>query len=241
MSSGVPVDDELRAMLRHRGRTSSPRRSSSSGTSPVPMEPRGILAHWQPRLREFRIWVSTQSPHDVRTVASRITGVPEHQVRVTMGDVGGGFGQKAYLARDEQVIILASHLLGLPLKWIEDRRENLVAATTVAHRALHRHDRGRRRRTHPRHVDGAARRRRAATRSRSARVAWPPRTSPARTACRGTRGRPRRSTRTRARARRTAGRGRWRRSRASRSWTCSRARDRHGPAGAAAAQRVAPQ
>ncbi|HLY83508.1 MAG TPA: molybdopterin cofactor-binding domain-containing protein, partial [Acidimicrobiales bacterium] len=70
-----------------------------------------------------------QSPHDVRTVASRITGVPEHRVRVLMGDVGGGFGQKAYIGRDEQAVILAAHALGRPLKWVEDRRENLIAGT----------------------------------------------------------------------------------------------------------------
>ena len=44
--------------------------------------------------------------------------------------MGGGFGQKAYLARDEQIVIIASYHLGRPLKWIEDRRENLVAATS---------------------------------------------------------------------------------------------------------------
>ena len=46
-----------------------------------------------------------------------------------MGDVGGGFGQKAYVARDEQVVILAAHKLARPIKWVEDRRENLIAAT----------------------------------------------------------------------------------------------------------------
>ena len=96
----------------------------------VPMEARGVLAWWDPVADAFQIWASTQSPHDVRTVASRITGVSEARIRVRMGDVGGGFGQKAYLARDEQVVILASYHLGLPLKWIEDRRENLVAATS---------------------------------------------------------------------------------------------------------------
>ncbi|HEX4530897.1 MAG TPA: xanthine dehydrogenase family protein molybdopterin-binding subunit [Acidimicrobiia bacterium] len=96
----------------------------------VPMETRGIVAWWSPPGHEFRVWVSTQSPHDVRAITSRITGVSEQDVRVTMGDVGGGFGQKAYLARDEQVIILAGFRLGLPVKWIEDRRENLIAATS---------------------------------------------------------------------------------------------------------------
>lgn len=96
----------------------------------VPMETRGVIASWDPQRESFDIWVSTQSPHDVRTVAARITGVPEAQIRVRMGDVGGGFGQKAYLARDEQIVVIASHHLGRPLKWIEDRHENLVAATS---------------------------------------------------------------------------------------------------------------
>ena len=55
---------------------------------------------------------------------------PQRRIRVRMGDVGGGFGQKAYLARDEQVVLLAGYHLGRPIKWIEDRRENLVAATS---------------------------------------------------------------------------------------------------------------
>src|SRR5262249_17627459 len=78
----------------------------------------------------FEVWVSTQPPHAVRTVTSRITGGPERCIRVRMGDVGGGFGQKAYLARDEQIVLLAAYHLGIPIKWIEDRRENLVAATS---------------------------------------------------------------------------------------------------------------
>jgi carbon-monoxide dehydrogenase large subunit len=96
---------------------------------PVPMETRGVIADYRPGTRHLQIWASTQSPHDVRTCASRITGVPHHRVRVIMGDVGGGFGQKAYLARDEQTVILAARVLGRPIKWIEDRRENLTAAT----------------------------------------------------------------------------------------------------------------
>jgi carbon-monoxide dehydrogenase large subunit len=96
---------------------------------PVPMEARAVIADWDPRGRQLRIWISTQSPHDVRTVAARITGVPENRVHVQMGDVGGGFGQKAYLARDEQTVILAAHLLGRTVKWVEDRRENLIAST----------------------------------------------------------------------------------------------------------------
>jgi carbon-monoxide dehydrogenase large subunit len=97
----------------------------------VPMEPRGIVASWDRVAGSFDVWVSTQSPHDVRTVTARITGVPEGRIRVRMGDVGGGFGQKAYLTRDEQIVLLAAFHLGRPLKWIEDRWENLVAATSA--------------------------------------------------------------------------------------------------------------
>jgi carbon-monoxide dehydrogenase large subunit len=126
----VPADDELTSIL-----ASSPHvlveTYRQQRYHAVPMEPRGVLAWFDQQLGEFRVWISTQSPHDVRSVTSRITGVPETQVRVTMGDVGGGFGQKAYLLRDEQVVILVAHLLGRPVKWIEDRRENLHAASSA--------------------------------------------------------------------------------------------------------------
>ena len=126
----VPYDDDLRALLEGAPHTVT-QRFSQNRYVPVPMEARGVLAWWDPARGHLDIWVSTQSPHDVRTVAARITGVPEGRIRVQMGDVGGGFGQKAYLTRDEQIVILASHLLGRPLKWIEDRRENLVAGTSA--------------------------------------------------------------------------------------------------------------
>jgi carbon-monoxide dehydrogenase large subunit len=125
----IPEDDELRAILE-----AAPHAVTATFVQnrylAVPMETRGIVASWDPRGGSFEIWVSTQSPHDVRAVASRITGVPESRIRVRMGDVGGGFGQKAYLMRDEQIVILAGYHLGKPVKWVEDRRENLVAATS---------------------------------------------------------------------------------------------------------------
>ncbi len=125
----VPVDDELRATLERAPYLVTDTFVQNRYLA-VPMETRGVVAWWDPVRRSFDIWVSTQSPHDVRTVTARITGVAEQEIRVQMGDVGGGFGQKAYLARDEQIVILASYHLARPLKWIEDRRENLVAATS---------------------------------------------------------------------------------------------------------------
>jgi carbon-monoxide dehydrogenase large subunit len=125
----LPIDDELRDALEHAPYVLTETFVQNRYLA-VPMETRGILASWDPQAGSFEVWVSTQSPHDVRAVTSRITGVPERCVRVRMGDVGGGFGQKAYLARDEQIVLLASYHLGRPIKWIEDRHENLVAATS---------------------------------------------------------------------------------------------------------------
>jgi carbon-monoxide dehydrogenase large subunit len=125
----IPPDDEWRAVLDTAAHVVTETFVQNRYLA-VPMETRGIIARWDPRAGLFDVWVSTQSPHDVRTVTSRITGVPESKVRVRMGDVGGGFGQKAYLARDEQIVLLAAYHLGEPLKWTEDRRENLVAATS---------------------------------------------------------------------------------------------------------------
>ena len=64
-----------------------------------------------------------------REYFARAIGVPEHRVRVIMRDVGGGFGQKIFRGREETATVLASHRLGRPVKWIEDRHENLVAAS----------------------------------------------------------------------------------------------------------------
>ena len=125
----MPPDDELREIFQSAPHVVTEQYVQNRYLA-VPMETRGIVASWQPHAGSFDVYVSTQSPHDVRTVTSRITGVPESRIRVQMGDVGGGFGQKAYLARDEQIVLLASYHLGKPLKWIEDRRENLLAATT---------------------------------------------------------------------------------------------------------------
>src|SRR5262245_61165177 len=88
----------------------------------VPMETRGILASWLPGAEELQIWAATQSVHGLRSFAGRFLGIPEHRIRVVARDVGGGFGQKAFVMREEWTVLLATHDLGRPVKWIEDRR-----------------------------------------------------------------------------------------------------------------------
>jgi carbon-monoxide dehydrogenase large subunit len=99
----------------------------------VPMETRGILAEWVATTEEITIWAATQSPHEVRAVCSRVLGLPEHRIRVVMRDTGGGFGQKVVPLREEICVMLAARLVAGPLKWIEDRRENLLAAGQARH------------------------------------------------------------------------------------------------------------
>lgn len=94
----------------------------------VPMETRGIVASYIASTGELRAHMSTQNPHEARLAIARVTGIPSHLVQVTGRDVGGGFGQKFFTFRDELTIALAARRLGRPIKWIEDRRENLIAA-----------------------------------------------------------------------------------------------------------------
>ena len=102
-------------------------------TTNVPMEGRGLVASWDSYSAELRVWPSTQSPHEIKNFSSRVLGIPANRVRVEFGDVGGAFGQKMYASREEAAVLLAAKLVGRPVKWIEDRRENLVAANQARH------------------------------------------------------------------------------------------------------------
>ncbi len=94
----------------------------------VPMETRGVVARYTLSTGELDVEISTQNPHEVRQVCSRFLGVAEQLIRVRGADVGGGFGQKYFVQRDELAVIAAAHKLGRSVKWIEDRRENLIAS-----------------------------------------------------------------------------------------------------------------
>jgi carbon-monoxide dehydrogenase large subunit len=96
--------------------------------APVPMETRGFVVEWSAAAGELTIWASTQVPHEVRLFCSRLLGLPEHRIRVIVRDTGGGFGQKVLVLREEMCLMLAARKVPAPIKWIEDRRENLMAA-----------------------------------------------------------------------------------------------------------------
>ncbi len=95
---------------------------------PAPLECRGLIVDYVGATGELTIYSATQSPHEVRMFCARLLGIPEHRVRVVMRDTGGGFGQKILVQRDEMCLMLAAPKVGAPVKWVEDRRENLLAA-----------------------------------------------------------------------------------------------------------------
>ncbi|HEY8218044.1 MAG TPA: xanthine dehydrogenase family protein molybdopterin-binding subunit [Acidimicrobiia bacterium] len=127
MSVPTPPDTDLDAAFASAAHVVSERLVQHRHTN-VPMETRGVLASYEPASGHLDIWLSTQNPHEARQVCSRLTGVPEHLVRVRGGDVGGGFGMKYFLQRDELTVVAAATRLGCAVKWIEDRRENLIAS-----------------------------------------------------------------------------------------------------------------
>jgi carbon-monoxide dehydrogenase large subunit len=95
----------------------------------VPMETRGAVASWNPADHEMTVWISSQGAHAARDHFARFLGLPVAKVHVIVGDVGGAFGQKINVGREETALALAARALGRPVKWIEDRYENLVAAS----------------------------------------------------------------------------------------------------------------
>jgi carbon-monoxide dehydrogenase large subunit len=92
-----------------------------------PIECRGFVAVWEPGQRQLTLHGATQFPHVVRTGLAQFLGIPELQVRVVSADVGGGFGYKAILAGEEICLCWLAMQLGHPVRWLEDRREQLTA------------------------------------------------------------------------------------------------------------------
>jgi carbon-monoxide dehydrogenase large subunit len=100
---------------------------------PAPMEGRGLLVDYSRATGDLAMYAATQSPHEVRLFCSRLLGMPEHRIRVTARDTGGGFGQKITVQREEMCMMLAAPKVGAPVKWVEDRRENLLSAGQSRH------------------------------------------------------------------------------------------------------------
>jgi len=90
----------------------------------------GCVARWDPVEGKLTLWMTSQAPHAIRTVIALVAGhlgLAEHKIRVISPDIGGGFGGKVPVYPGYVLAIAASVLTGKPVKWIEDRMENIQA------------------------------------------------------------------------------------------------------------------
>jgi aerobic carbon-monoxide dehydrogenase large subunit len=101
----------------------------------VPMEPRGCCAVWDEGRQHLTMHVGTQVPHPYRTALAVRMGLTESQVTVICPDIGGGFGQKITLYREELTIAAVARALDRPVRWREERGENLLASAHAREQA----------------------------------------------------------------------------------------------------------
>lgn len=101
----------------------------NSRVSASPMETRGCVARYEWTTGQLTCWTATQMPAFVRTKIAMFCGFAEQNVEVITPSVGGGFGQKAHLHPEELLVCLLARAIQQPVSWIEDRQENLLAAT----------------------------------------------------------------------------------------------------------------
>ncbi len=94
---------------------------------PAPMETCGIVADVNGITGKATIYLTSQAPHLHRTVFALVAGLPEENLRFVSPDIGGGFGNKVPVYPGYVVATAASLLIGRPVKWIEDRTENLIS------------------------------------------------------------------------------------------------------------------
>ena len=94
---------------------------------PAPMETCGAVADFDAVDGKLRLWSTTQAPHAHRTLYALVAGIPEHKIQVISPDIGGGFGNKVPIYPGYVCAIVGSILTGKPVKWMEDRSENLIS------------------------------------------------------------------------------------------------------------------
>src|SRR5499427_1496116 len=93
----------------------------------VPIEPRSLIADYEPATRALTVWISTQVPHMMQAVLAELFGLPEHRLRVVAPDVGGSFGIKIHVYQDDMAACAMALMLGRPVKFVADRRESFLS------------------------------------------------------------------------------------------------------------------
>jgi carbon-monoxide dehydrogenase large subunit len=96
---------------------------------PAPLETCGAVADFDPITGKLTMWSTTQAPHAHRTLYAMAARLPEHKIRVISPDIGGGFGNKVPIYPGYVCAIVGSMVTGRPVKWVEDRSENLMSSS----------------------------------------------------------------------------------------------------------------
>ena len=104
---------------------------------PAPMETCGQIADMDKVTGKLTIWCTTQAPHAHRTLYALVAGLPEHKIRVISPDIGGGFGNKVGIYPGYVLTVVGSIVTGKPVKWMEDRSENLMSTSFARDYHMH--------------------------------------------------------------------------------------------------------
>ena len=103
----------------------------------VPIEPRGLVADFEPATRTLTVWMSTQVPHMMQAVLADLFALDEERVRVVAPDVGGSFGIKIHVYQDDLATIALALRLGRPVKWVATRRESFLSDIHAREQTIH--------------------------------------------------------------------------------------------------------
>jgi carbon-monoxide dehydrogenase large subunit len=104
---------------------------------PAPLETCGTVADMDPVSGKLTVWSTSQAPHAHRTLYALVAGLPEHKIRIISPDVGGGFGNKVPIYPGYICAVVGSMLTGRPVKWVEDRSENLMSTSFARDYHMH--------------------------------------------------------------------------------------------------------
>ncbi|MGH3437044.1 MAG: aerobic carbon-monoxide dehydrogenase large subunit [Sciscionella sp.] len=104
---------------------------------PAPMETCGTVADMDAVTGKLTVWSTTQAPHAHRTLYAMVAGIPEHKIRIISPDIGGGFGNKVGIYPGYVCAVVGSIVTGKPVKWVEDRSENLMSTSFARDYHMH--------------------------------------------------------------------------------------------------------
>ncbi len=104
---------------------------------PAPLETCGAVAEMDQVTGKLTVWCTTQAPHAHRTIYALAAGLPEHKIRIISPDIGGGFGNKVPIYPGYLCSIAAARQTGRPVKWVEDRSENLMSTSFARDYHMH--------------------------------------------------------------------------------------------------------